>query len=383
MQTPLVLVCLVLASTLTASAQKPGGGSGGRAGVTSRPRIDIPDPNANTPTFLSGEVVMDDGSALTNSVTIQTVCQGKRRTETHTDSHGNFFFQLGRGFATTNNPEYEVDADSTSKFPARRSDSRNLQDCDLQASLAGFSSDVVQLGARFSGSESANIGRLVLHRVGNVKGFTISVTTAQTPEAARKALEKGREQIKKSKWDDAQKSFEKAVFIYPNFAVAWFELGQVQLHKNDPVGARGSFQHSIAADSKYINPYHSLAQLALRDQNWRELTEFSEKLLALNSVSFPEFWLWNSLGNYCLRNLATAEKSARRGLDLDLEHNVPRLEYVLGMVLLKKPDYQQAAQHLRVFLGLAATPVEVAEAQKQLEEIARLSPATDPPSQKR
>ncbi len=351
--------------------------------MAKRPGIEVPDPNANTPTFLSGEVVADDGSTLTDTVAIQTICQGKRRTETHTDSHGKFFFQLGRSLTTSNNPEYEVDADSKRTLPGGSSDSRDLNDCDLQASLPGFRSDVVQLAARFSGSQSANIGRVVLHRMNNVEGFTLSATTAQAPEAARKALEKGREQIKKSKWEDAQKSFEQAVSIYPKFAVAWFELGQVQLYKKDPIGARTSFQHSIAADSKYINPYNSLTQLALRDQNWRELAEFSEKLLALNSVSFPEFWLWNSLGNYCLRNLAAAEKSARRGLELDLEHNVPRLEYVLGMVLLKKPDYQEAAQHLQVFLGLATTPVEVAEAQKQLDEIAHRSPATNPPNQQR
>lgn len=383
MRTALALVFLALVSTLTAFAQKTGGGNKGAPTMTSRPPMDVPDPNANMPTFLSGDVVVDDGSALTDSVTIQTICRGKRRTVTHTDSHGHFFFQLRGGFAASDNPDYEVDADSGSKLPGRRSDTRNLQDCDLQASLAGFTSDVVQIGARFSGPESADIGRLVLHRMGNVKGFTVSVTTAQAPEAARKALEKGSEQIKKSKWEDAQKSFEKAVSLYPKFAVAWFELGQVQLRKNDLAVARGSFQRSIAADSKYVNPYHSLAQLALHDQNWRELTEFSEKLLALNPVSFPEFWLWNSLGNYCLRNLASAEISARRGLELDLEHNLPRLEYVLGMVLLKKPDYPQAAQHLRIFLGLATTPVEVAEAQKQLDEIARLSATNSPVSEKR
>jgi tetratricopeptide (TPR) repeat protein len=382
MKSPLAFACLVLVFSLAASAQKPGGG--GRSGVPTRTPINVPDPNSSTLVFLSGKVVVDDGSTITDSVAIQTVCRGQRHTETHTDSHGNFAFQLGGRFAASSSPEYEADTPSNNNLPGHRSDSRSLQDCDLQASLAGFTSQALQLGARFSGSESADIGRLVLHRLGNVEGFTISVTTAQAPEAARKAFEKGMQQTQKSKWEGAQKSFEKAVSIYPKFAVAWFELGQVQLHTNDPNGARHSFLQSIAADAKYINPYHTLTQLALREQNWKELTEFSEKLLALNSVSFPEFWLWNSLGNYCLRNLAAAEKSARHGLELDLEHHVPRLEYVLGMVLLKKPDYPQAAQHLRVFLSLTTKPVEVAEAQKQLDEIARLSRATDPSvSQKR
>ena len=136
-------------------------------------------------------------------------------------------------------------------------------------------------------------------------------------------------------------------------------------------------QQSIAADSKYINPDLALTQLALSEQKWQELAQVSDRLLALNPISFPEVWLWNTLANYCLNNFAAAEVSARRGLQLDPEHHVPKLEYALGMVLLKKPDYPGAAQHLRAFLRLTTKPVEVAEAQKQLDEISRLSPASE------
>ena len=163
------------------------------------------------------------------------------------------------------------------------------------------------------------------------------------------------------------------LMTYPRFAAAWFELGQVQMQKNDPAGARHSYQQSLAADSKYINPYHGLTQLAMREQKWQELTELSEKLLALNPVNFPEAWLSNALGNYCLRNFTAAEKSARRGLQLDAEHQVPKLEYMLGMILLKTSNYEEAAKHLRAFLSLTTKPAEVAEAQKQLDEITRLS----------
>jgi uncharacterized protein HemY len=58
---------------------------------------------------------------------------------------------------------------------------------------------------------------------------------------------------------------------------------------------------------------------------------------------------------------------------VDTDHRVPKLEYLLGITLVKKPDYEEAAQHLRAFLSLATKPADVAEAQKQLDEIARLS----------
>ena len=289
MRTLFACACLLSISALTASGQA-GGGDGRRAG-TVRPRVPVPDLTPNTMIFLAGKVVIDDGSLLTESADIQTICKGQKRTETHTDSHGSFSFQFGSLSATSSGGEFDADTPSRNAPAAGRPDRRDLRDCELRASLAGLTSESIVLGGRFSGDQSADIGRVVLHRLANVEGFTISATTAQAPGEAKKALEKGRDQQKKGKWDDAQKSLEKAVTIYPKFALAWFELGRVQLQKNDPTGARHSFQQSLAADSKYISPYHGLTQLAMREQNWQELTELSEKLLALNPVSFPEAWL--------------------------------------------------------------------------------------------
>lgn len=369
MKTLPVFACLLTISALTASGQvRPG-----RSTTPTRPRVAAPDLSPNATIFLSGTVVIEDGSPLTESASIQTICRGQKRTEAHTDSHGSFTFQFG---STTADSEvgFDVDTPSRSSVPARFA-SRNLRDCQLQASLAGFVSDVVELSGRFSGDQSGDVGRVVLRRMANVEGFTISVTTAQAPHAARKALEKGQEQEKKNKWEDAQKSLEKAVSLDSKFAVAWYELGRVQQHKNDLAGARNSYQQSIAADSKYVNPYHGLTQLAQHEQHWQELIDVTGKLLALNPVSFPEVWLSNSVGHYCVQDFAAAEKSARRGLELDIEHRVPKLQYLLGMVLLKKPDYQEAAQHLRAFVQATTNPNEIAEAQKHLDDAERLSAA--------
>lgn len=374
MKTLLVLACLASISTLPALGQV-GGGGGRRVPTPTRPRVTLPDSTSTSPTvFVTGKVVIADGGVLTEPASIQTICKGQKRTEAHTDSHGGFSFQFGGRFGSFNSVEYDADE------PGRRSvtgqpERRDLHDCELQASLAGFTSDSIPLDGRFAGNESADVGRIVLHRLANVEGFTISATSAQAPGDAKKALQKGQEQQKKGKLDDARKSLETAVAIYPKFAVAWFELGRVQLQINDRTGARQSFEQSLAADSKYVNPYQGLTQLALREKNWKELTDFSEKLLALNPVSFPDAWLSNAIGNYCLQNFAAAENSARHGLQIDTEHRVPKLDYVLGITLLKRSNYEEAAQHLRVFLSHVTTPAETAEVQRQLDEIGRLTAA--------
>ena len=330
---------------------------------------------ASGATVLSGKVVVGDGTMLTESATIETVCKGQRRTETHTDSHGNFSFQIGGSLSSA---EYTFDADSADlRATTGQFERRDLQGCELQASLAGFQSDAIQLDGRLFQADNVDVGRIVLHRLQNVEGLTMSATTAMAPDQARKAWEKGRKLARQGKWDEAQKFLEKAVGIDPNFAAAWSELGQVQIQRNDPAAARQSFEYSIAADSKYINPYLGLGRLALRSRKWAELTITSEKVLALNPVSFPDVWFWNSLGHYYLREFAAAEKSAHRGLEIDSDHRFPSLEYLLGMVLVAKPDYPEAARHMRTFLSLATKPAEAAEAQKELDEIARLSASSE------
>ena len=325
--------------------------------------------------FISGKVVSEDGLELTEAASIQSICHGQKRTETHTDARGYFSFQLGGRFSSsTMDPDFDADSDSHSNRIGRP-DNRDLRDCDLQASLAGYTSDVIAIGGRFTGGENADIGRIVLHRIGGVEGFTVSATTAQAPGSAKKALQHGQQKAKEGKLDDAQKYFEKAVNIYPKFAVAWFELGLVQMQKHDASGAKKSFLQSIAADARYVNPYSGLTQIALREQHWQDALEASEKLLALNPISFPDMWFSNGVANYCLEHLTAAEKSARRGLEVDTDHHVPRLEYLLGMVLLKKPNYEEAERHLRTFLQMSTQPGDIAEAQKQLAELARLTAA--------
>jgi tetratricopeptide (TPR) repeat protein len=224
-----------------------------------------------------------------------------------------------------------------------------------------------------SSFESTDVGEIVLHRLNQAKGSTISVTSAAAPQAVRKDLEKGRALEKKGKWDDAEKLFEKAIEIYPKFAVAWFDLGCVQFHKNDDAGARHSFEKAIAADPQYVNPYQGLAQMAAQERHWQDLFDATGKWLVLDPVSFPKAWFFHGTADYYLQNFVAAERSARQGIKIDEARQVPKLEYLLGLVLMQRRDYPEAAEHMREYMRLTTKPAELEEAQKQLAEIARLS----------
>ena len=45
-----------------------------------------------------------------------------------------------------------------------------------------------------------------------------------------------------------------------------------------------------------------------------------------------------------LQNFDAAEKSARQGMKNDDSHQLPKMEYLLGVILMLKHEYQEAAQ---------------------------------------
>jgi TolA-binding protein len=385
-----VFLTLTLSGLSFAQAGKPTGGRGpsNMPGLTTpgtQPSLSPPDPNNGRQAFLTGKVVLDDGSQLTESASIQTLCRGRRQTVAHTDSHGGFSFQLGDRIGAA--AESVGEADISSMGNPNRSGSgvqRDWRDCEVVAELPGFTSQSIELSSRLSTLESADIGRLVLHRVGEVEGLTISATSAMAPKEAQKAYQKGQQKATKGKWDEAQQLFTHAVEIYPRYAVAWFDLGRIQLRNNDTASARHSFEQSIAADPKYVNPYRGLAELDALQQNWPDLVTVTSQLLALNPVSFPDAWLRNAMGNFYLHKLADAEKSARQGMKVDDQHRVPKLEYLLGVILIQKHEYQEAASHIQNYLKVATQPADIEDAQKQLAEITRLqASASDPPAEKK
>jgi hypothetical protein len=378
--------CAFLAFALTASALaqgrsgggKPSFGSPGSTGPTSFPTTGMNSPSSQSAIFVAGKVVLDDGTELTEPATIQTICKGQRHTETYSDTHGGFSFQFGDSNAGS---AAEVSDASSSNFgtSVTTQSRREPRDCQLQAVLAGFTSQSVELGSRGNQLNSIDVGRVPLHRLEHVEGTSISVTNALAPAAARKALEKGREQEQKGKWEEARKSLEKAVQIYPRYAAAWNELGRLQLRDQDAPSARHSFEQALAADPKYVNPYDGLAQLAMQSHDWRNVIEATGKLFALDPLSFPDAYYYNSVGNYYLGNLDAAEKSALQGIRVDEAHQVPRLQYLLGMILLQKKDYQAASEHMQLYLRVATQPADIDLARKGLAEIEKVSASAKPP----
>ncbi|MBV9760415.1 MAG: tetratricopeptide repeat protein [Acidobacteriaceae bacterium] len=312
--------------------------------------------------FLSGKVVFDDGAPTNSNIRIERVCSGTPRLEAHTDVKGRFSLQLDQNLTVDTDAadasaggrpsdQWSSSGSSSPLAGASRNRADPLFNCELRASYPGYRSDVVDLATRRS-LDDPDLGTIVLHRLGNVQGTTISVTTALAPRHARKDYEKGVQLFQKGDLENAEKRLTAATGAYPQYAVAWFALGQVQKMRGRSGDARKAFLSAIAADKKYVSPYEALADLAIKESDWQAAADFSKQATDLNAVEFPGAFWSNAFANYNLNKPAAAEASLRSLLKLDSAHKYPQAESLLAHLLAARGDYSEAALHLRAYLQL-------------------------------
>jgi tetratricopeptide (TPR) repeat protein len=371
---------LVISISVSLSAQR---GAGGRASSTGNATPDTPTSAPGLPKslFLIGKVTVDDGTVLTEPVAVQSNCRGRIRTEGYTDAKGHFSLEIN----SLRDKQLAAAAQSTESSPDLQvqmirgnTDGDMLgewRQCELQAVLSGFTSQIIELSSRLTDFATVDVGTISLHRLATVEGATISATSANASPQAKKEFEKGRELQRKEKWDEALARYRQAVELYPKYATAWLELGRVQIKRGDLTAARNAFQMALAADPKFVAPYEELSQLAAKDKQWQHVIDLTGELLQLDPVSFPQYWYLNSAANFYLQQLDAAEKSALRGLEVDSQHKVPRLEYLLGLILAQKRDYPDALQRIQNYLRLAPHAADADVARKQLQELEKLSTA--------
>ena len=332
--------------------------------------------------FFSGEVGMEDGTAPPDAVLIQRVCKGIARDETWTDSKGRFGFKVSAGGTDTST------ADSTQATPDRdlarpignssyysNPITTELRDCEVQAVLAGYSSERVSIALKNT-LDDTRLGRIILHPLSRGEALTVSATTLAAPGNARKAYDKGVTAMRERKWDAAANEFAKAVKAYPKFAAAWFDLGLLRESRNDPAGAAAAWKAAIESDPKYVKPLEALAALAERQQDWVAAEKYSHDWIQLDPEDFPPAYLFNAVANARLNKVDQAEAAAREGVRVDKEKKFPRLSYVLALILMQKHEFGESAKCFRTYLELAPN---AKDAPAVREELARMEAAASTP----
>ena len=334
----LLWLCLQLAAQIS----PPGGGLSRSNTVRA----------AQGPTFISGQVFLEDGSGIDSPIAVLGGCRGVMQMLGYTDLKGHFSFDL-KG----NRPIDDVTAGST----------RSGAVCEVSARLEGYRSSVIELDARAS-IDNPELGTILLHRIGAQEGRTVSLTSLKAPKAAQRAFQKGMEATRKHRTDEALAQFQKAVQLYPSYADAWFRLGHAQAEKNDADAARASFGKAIAADPKLTPPYVELTGLDVSQERWPEANEHAREAIKLDPFSAPVVYFFDALANYKLKNWQAAEKSARDLEQIDVQHHFIKINRMLAALLVAKNDYSEAAEQLRDYVKYSETGGN-AESEKDVDEV--------------
>ncbi|HEY3770154.1 MAG TPA: tetratricopeptide repeat protein [Candidatus Angelobacter sp.] len=346
-------VCLLLGIALLSQAAlaQRGSGASNRSGTPSR--TSGPDPSAQ-PVFISGKVLLEDGGTLAEPVAIERVCNGTIHREGYSDSKGQFGFQLGMNVSFQDASESDARTASNSQPRSASNSGRtpiNLAGCEFRAVLAGYQSTVAIL--RTSGETwQFDIGTIVLKRMGDAKGTTISMTSMSAPKDAMHAYEKAEKEMS-AKPDEAEKSLNKAVKIYPQFAAAWTLLGDLHRQRNEFDTARTDYAQAIAADSQFVNPTYGMAMVAMQEKKWDEAIQLTDQVVKLNAFAFPLAYFFNAAANYNAQKFDAAEDSAKKFKALDTQRTRPDVCILLSHVYSRKEDYVGAAREIRDYLAAA------------------------------
>jgi tetratricopeptide (TPR) repeat protein len=379
-----------------APAQQGGGQPGGAANPSTGGRRDTsrppdrqqpgkPSPQFPQVIFISGTVVTGDGAPLPSGVIIERSCGGQVWKETTVDSGGGFNFQVG-GFRTSNvlpdasdsstftagmDPRsggYSRDSGRFGDTDAFSSAGASLMGCELRARAGGFRSSSVMLQSN-AGIGMMDIGTIVLYPIARVQGTTVSATNMQAPKAAKKALERGQKALAKKNYEPAEKELRASIDAYPNFAAAWYELGQMYQAQQKIEDARAAYKKAVELDSMYVSPQIQLAVLAAGENKWQEVADLTNHALKLNPLDFPHGFFLNALAYSRLNDLEAAERSARKALRLDGQHRMSQAFLLLADILEQRKDISGAMEQLRAYLKFAPNGGSAQQARLRLEQL--------------
>jgi tetratricopeptide (TPR) repeat protein len=314
---------------------------------------------------LAGRVLMEDGSRPSQPAVIELACGTTARVEGVADSKGNFSVIVGM----SREPDYDAGGGRSMRGEADYT-ARRLSLCELRARMPGYLSTSLPLASLRQG-DYVDVGTLVLKPFENSTGAMISVHSLQAPAEARRFHQQGLQALRQKKWDSALKHLQRAVQAYPQYADAWFGLGLAHHRQERVEQARAAYLEAARLDPQFIKPPFHLAVLASEQGQWEEAAVHTARVLELGSAAYPQAHYLHALACYRLGQWEEAEKSARYALARAPAGPRPRLDLLLGNILLARQDYQGAARSFRAFLEAAPEAPNAAAVRLMLEEAER------------
>jgi VWFA-related protein len=317
--------------------------------------------------MLHGKVTMEDGSVPTRTVGIERFCGETTERVSSTNAKGEYIWRDRVDLR----PSQTRMANTLEGglFGGMTMDALPSSSCIIRAVLAGYQSNAIQIAGMNAFSNPA-LPTLVLSR----RGAAPSLDTYSTAVPRNVAAPWGRaeKEIQRKNWPDAEKQLRDVVKAAPKFAVGWEMLGDVLQMSLKPADAQEAYQQAVTINPKLLPPYLMLARLKMADHDWEGTEKIAEALITADTKhEYPEGLVFQATARFQLKNLDGALTSVEEAIRQDKNHDVPLAEYIYGLVLEAKKEYDSARTHITRFLEMDPKSPLAAAARTRIENLGK------------
>jgi Tfp pilus assembly protein PilF len=289
---------------------------------------------------IRGNVVMPDGSPLSEAVKITLKAMRGDVAMVYTDQQGRF--ELGN--LTPAQYTIEVDPNRDSRFEITR------EAVQIQR---GGGPTMVTLYLKEKQGEA---------RVGADKTISVGVLDQKVPSAAKKEYQKASHFIDEGNTLEAIAALKRALVIYPDYLAAHNDLGAQLLEQQNLDEAATELRAAIKIDSKAFNPHLNLGIVLIQQKKYSEALTALDQALSIEPAA-PAPHLYAGMASVDLNDLARGEKELNTAYDLGGKAYAVALLH-LGNLYMKKGEREMARLSFESYLRELPNATDAAQIEK-------------------
>jgi tetratricopeptide (TPR) repeat protein len=96
---------------------------------------------------------------------------------------------------------------------------------------------------------------------------SVSAVDLNVPKGAKKEFDEGNKAMASQDWAKAIQRLERAIAIYPQYALAYNNIGVAYGRMNEPAKERAALEKAIGLNDHFVPAYLNLAKMSLREQD--------------------------------------------------------------------------------------------------------------------
>lgn len=194
----------------------------------------------------------------------------------------------------------------------------------------------------------------------------VSASDLAVPIRARKELDKAVEMIHKQDLEHAVQKLNRAIAIYPQYALAYNNLGAIYSRLGELAQENEALQKAISLDPKLELAYLNLGRLNLHNGEYPAAESALNKAVTLNSRD-PIAMVLLSYAEFKDRAFDAAIATSRRAHLMEQPHATAHR--VAAFSFEMENQGQSALAELETFLQEQPTGLQADEARKEIEEL--------------